>query len=182
MRKTKILVLFLALSLVLTALVACKKDEPTPTPDTNTPCDKCVDADGDSNCDVCGEYVCDHMDTNKDGSCDICQAKLCETHKDDALDGKCDLCGTGYSTIGLAEALEICGDTPNEPTEERYYILATIKTVSNPAYGEMYIEDENGELYVYGTYTYDGADRLSTLENQPQRGDTVVLHLYSPEL
>ena len=176
MRKTKILVLFLAISLVLTALVACKKDEPTPTPDTNTPCDVCVDADGDSNCDVCGEYVCDHMDTNKDGSCDICQATLCETHKDDALDGKCDLCGTGYSTIGLAEALEICGDTPNEPTEARYYILATVKTVSNAAYGEMYIEDEDGELYVYGTYTYDGADRLSTLENQPQRGDIVVLH------
>ena len=73
MRKTKILVLLLALSLVLTALVACKKDEPTPTPDTNTPCDECVDADGDSYCDVCGEYVCDHMDTNSDGVCDICQ-------------------------------------------------------------------------------------------------------------
>ena len=174
MRKTKILVLLLALSLVLTALVACKKDEPTPTPDTNTPCDVCVDADGDSNCDVCGEYVCDHMDTNKDGSCDICQATLCQAHKDVALDGKCDVCGMSYTTVTVAKALELCGE-PGNITETRYYVRGTVKTISNSLYGEMYIEDESGEIYVYGTYDFDGVKTFAELENKPVRGDEVVL-------
>lgn len=175
MRKTKILVLLLALSLVLTALVACKKDEPTPAAPAT--CDECVDQNGDYICDVCGseiEFVCDHMDTNKDGSCDICQAKLCETHKDAALDGNCDVCGMSYTTVDVAKALELCGE-PGNITETRYYVRGTVKTISNSLYGEMILVDDSGEIYVYGTYDFDGVKTFAELENKPARGDEVVL-------
>ncbi len=161
MRKTKLLLLLLVFAMILSSFVACKPDNGennTPTPPAT--CDE-------------------HVDLNEAGICEFCQQKIpvvCETHKDMALDGLCDLCGSSYETISVSAAMAICGDTPNEPTVERYYVLATVKTVSNIAYGEMYIEDEGGELYVYGTYTHDGVDRLTVLESQPQRGDVVVLH------
>ena len=161
MRKNKLLLLLLVFAMILSSFVACKPDNGennTPTPPVE----------------------CDHVDLNEDNICEICQQEIpvvCETHKDATLDGLCELCGGTYETITVTEAMAICGDTPNEPTEERYYIVATVKTVSNVAYGEMYIQDDQGgELYVYGTYTHDGVDRLSVLESQPQRGDTVVLH------
>ena len=161
MRKTKLLLLLLVFAMILSSFVACKPED---------------ENDNNQNPPV----ECDHVDLNEDGICEICQNEIpvtCETHKDATLDGLCDLCGTAYDTISVTDAMAICGDTPNEPTEERYYILATVKTVSNVAYGEMYIQDDKGgELYVYGTYTYDGVDRLTALESQPQRGDTVVLH------
>ena len=53
-------------------------------------------------------------------------------------------------TITVAEALELCGDVGNITTE-RYYIRATVKTVSNAEYGGMVIYDETGEITVYGT-------------------------------
>ena len=161
MRKTKLLLLLLVFAMILSSFVACKPDNGENN-NENPPAE------------------CDHIDLNEDGICEICQNQIpvtCETHKDATLDGLCDLCGTAYDTITVTEAMAICGDTPNEPTEERYYIVATVKTVSNVAYGEMYIQDDQGgELYVYGTYTYDGVDRLTVLDSQPQRGDTVILH------
>ena len=40
----------------------------------------------------------------------------------------------GYEAITIAEALELCGETGNVTTE-RYYIIATVKTIVNAAYG-----------------------------------------------
>ena len=81
-----------------------------------------------------------------------------------------------YDTITVAEAIEIAkAETSNEPTT-RYYIRATIVKVSNPTYGEMTIADETGEIYVYGTYSYDGALRYSEMEDRPVKGDEVLLH------
>ena len=77
-------------------------------------------------------------------------------------------------TITIAEAIEIC-KVNSEPTEERYLIRATIVKVSNPAYGEMYIADETGELYVYGTYSADGSIGYANMENRPVKGDEVLL-------
>ena len=59
-----------------------------------------------------------------------------------------------YETITIAQALELCGE-PGNITTERYYIRATIKTVVNAAYGQMVIQDETGEISVYGTYSGD---------------------------
>ena len=80
-----------------------------------------------------------------------------------------------YDFITIAEAIELCGE-PGNITEERYYIRATIKTVTNPTYGGMVITDETGEISVYGTYSSDGALRYSELDEIPYKGDTVILH------
>ena len=80
-----------------------------------------------------------------------------------------------YDFITIAEAIELCGE-PGDITSERYYIRATIKTVTNPTYGSMVISDETGEISVYGTYSADGALRYSELDEIPYKGDTVILH------
>ena len=77
--------------------------------------------------------------------------------------------------ITVAEAIEIAhAETSTNPTT-RYLIRATIVKVSNPTYGEMTIADETGEIYVYGTYSADGALRYSEMEERPVKGDEVLL-------
>ena len=78
--------------------------------------------------------------------------------------------------ITVAEAIEIAmAETSNNPTT-RYYIRATIVKVSNPAYGEMTIADETGEIYVYGVYSADGSIGYANFEEKPVKGDEVLLH------
>ncbi len=77
--------------------------------------------------------------------------------------------------ITIAEALELCGE-PGNITEERYYIRATIKSISNPTYGAMMIHDSTGEIYVYGTYSEDGSIGYADFEYRPVKGDEVVLY------
>ena len=77
--------------------------------------------------------------------------------------------------ITIAEAIEIAmAETSDNPTT-RYLIRATIVKVSNPAYGEMTIADETGEIYVYGTYSADGVLRYSEMDEKPVKGDEVLL-------
>jgi len=77
--------------------------------------------------------------------------------------------------ITIAEALELCGEEGNI-TEERYYIRATVVSITNAAFGAMVIADETGEISVYGTYSADGEINYSAMEDKPYRGDQVVLH------
>ena len=86
----------------------------------------------------------------------------------------CINCGA-YKTITIAEALELCGEEGNI-TEARYYIRATVKTITNPAYGAMVIEDATGEITVYGTYSADGSLPFTQIEETPVKGDEVLLH------
>ncbi len=46
-----------------------------------------------------------------------------------------------------------------EDSNDKYYMLTgTIKSIVKPDYGNIYIEDETGEAYIYGVYTHiDGA-------------------------
>ena len=81
----------------------------------------------------------------------------------------------GYEAITIAEALELCGESGNITTE-RYYIIATVKTIVNAAYGQMVVEDETGEISVYGTYSADGAINYSEMDEKPYKGDLVLLH------
>lgn len=80
-----------------------------------------------------------------------------------------------YETITIAQALELCGEAGNITTE-RYYIRAKIKTIVNAAYGQMIIEDETGEIAVYGTYSADGEINYSAMDEKPYKGDEVLLH------
>ena len=79
-----------------------------------------------------------------------------------------------YDFITIAEALELCGE-PGNITEVRYYIKATVKTITNPTYGQMVITDETGEITVYGTYGVDDT-YYSDLAEKPYKGDTVILY------
>lgn len=82
---------------------------------------------------------------------------------------------TAYETITIEKAQELCGESGNV-TEERYYIIATISSVTNAAYGAMTIEDETGSISVYGTYSEDGSIGYADMAEKPYKGDTVLLH------
>ena len=64
----------------------------------------------------------------------------------------------------------------NQTTTENYYVKGKIISIKNTTYGNMTIEDENGNtLYIYGVYDKTGAIRYDALTTKPQVGDTVVL-------
>lgn len=77
--------------------------------------------------------------------------------------------------ITIAEAIEIAMAETSETPTTRYLIRATIVKVSNPAYGEMTIADETGEIYVYGVYSADGSIGYANFEEKPVKGDEVLL-------
>ncbi len=138
---------------------------------------------------ACGAIDPDYKPAHKhnfvDGKCECGESdpNLVPDHEHNFVDGKCE-CGesdpdyngstTEYKTVTIAEALEIAAANPNGTTE-LYYINATVKTMKNASYGEMYIEDETGEIYVYGTRGEDGETYFDQLTEKPVKGDKVVL-------
>ena len=97
---------------------------------------------------------------------------VCE--HDITRNGICLVCGEAVP-ITIAEALELCGEDGNV-TEARYYIRATVKSITDARYGAMIIEDETGEISVYGTYSADGSIGYAEFEEKPLKGDEVLLH------
>lgn len=83
--------------------------------------------------------------------------------------------GDGYTLTTIAKALEIAKGA-TEATKERYYILGTIKTITDYTYGSMTIEDATGSIFVYGAYSADGVKRYGELEKKPVVGDKVILY------
>lgn len=81
-----------------------------------------------------------------------------------------------YDIITIAKALEIAKAEESTNPTVRYYVRGTIVNVSNPAYGEMTIADETGEIYVYGTYSADGSVGYADFDEKPVKGDEVLLH------
>ena len=80
-----------------------------------------------------------------------------------------------YTTITIAEALELCGESGNVTTE-RYYIRATVKSIDNANFGVMTICDETGEIGVYRTDNADGTVNYSAMTDRPYAGDEVLLY------
>ena len=65
----------------------------------------------------------------------------------------------------------------NEETLKKYYVRGTVVSVANTTYGNLTIEDEDGNrLYVYGVYDENGQIRYDGMSNPPQVGDTIVLY------
>ena len=92
-------------------------------------------------------------------------------------------CGTvvppaADSTLTIEKALYLGGlYSSNVFTEGKYYVIGKITSIASTTYGNMYIEDENGnEIYVYGFYNADGSARFDAMENQPAVGDMVTVY------
>jgi hypothetical protein len=64
----------------------------------------------------------------------------------------------------------------NGQTDQSYYVRGTVVSVTNTTYGNITIEDGQGNtLYIYGVYDKTGATRYDGLSDPPRVGDTVVL-------
>ena len=81
----------------------------------------------------------------------------------------------GYQVITVEQALAIAKVQEGGATAERYYIHATVETVTNPQYGEMIISDETGSISVFGTYSADGEIGYVNMTEKPVKGDEVLL-------
>jgi len=124
----------------------------------------------------------------------ICQVAGCGySYKDNIVEASghnyvsdvCSVCGeakttepTPNSTITIEQAITI-GDSKehNTTTTDKYYISGIVKEIKNTTYGNMYIQDENGNsIFVYGTYSADGSTRYDAMSVKPVAGDTVTLY------
>lgn len=72
------------------------------------------------------------------------------------------------NTIGAAQE-------HNTYTEELYIVTGTICEIKNTTYGNVYIQDAEGnQFYVYGLYTADGV-RYDAMDPQPAVGDIITV-------
>ena len=82
------------------------------------------------------------------------------------------------SDLSIADAIAK-GDAMdhNTVTVEKYYITGTVTEIVNTTYGNLYIEDAQGNrLYVYGTWNADGSQRFDAMESQPEVGDVITVY------
>ena len=80
------------------------------------------------------------------------------------------------SHITIAEALDLCAKTGSTATTGKYYISGTVTAVDNTTYGNLYIQDDTGTIFVYGCYSADGTVRYDALSQPPKVGDKVTLY------
>ena len=84
------------------------------------------------------------------------------------------------SPISIEEATAIALALENQgPTStEKYLVTGTVTEIANTKYGNLYITDDAGnKLYVYGTYSEDGANRYDAMgEAAPQLGDVITVY------
>ncbi len=85
---------------------------------------------------------------------------------------------TPDSTLTIIEAAELGAKfDSNKYTDGKYYVTGVITNVYDSSYGNMYIQDENGnQLTIYGTYDSTGANRYDAMTDKPKAGDTVKLY------
>ena len=64
----------------------------------------------------------------------------------------------------------------NGTSTKYYYVTGTVVSIKSTTYGNMYIEDADGnQLYIYGCYDMSGY-RYDAMTTPPQVGDTVILY------
>ena len=82
------------------------------------------------------------------------------------------------STLTIAEAIALgASKEHNTYTSDKYYVEGKIKEVYQTTYGNMRIEDANGNvLTLYGTWSADGKTRYDELATKPVAGDTVKVY------
>lgn len=80
------------------------------------------------------------------------------------------------TTLTVKQLLEL-PLTDGDTTSGRYYVRATIKSITNAAYGAMIITDSTGSISVYGSKSADGTTGYADLEDKPLKGDEVLLYV-----
>ena len=95
---------------------------------------------------------------------------------DEKEPSKVDLWKEQYDCITIAEALELCEQFVSAPSADRYYIIATVKSVDNKSFGQLTITDETGEIMVYGTNSADGSLKYDKMDTQLKAGDTILIY------
>ena len=81
-----------------------------------------------------------------------------------------------FACITITEALKLCENYVENPSAERFYIRAIVKSIDNKTYGQMTIEDETGSIMVYGSSNADGSLRFDAMENKPVVGDEILIY------
>ena len=81
-----------------------------------------------------------------------------------------------YETITIAEALVLCEQFVDSPSADRYYIIATVKSVDDTKFGKLMIEDATGEIMVYGTNSADGTLKYDQAGITLQAGDKILIY------
>ena len=103
-------------------------------------------------------------------------------HADDNGDYKCDSCSTKMlpaegTALTIPQALAIAKLAGTSYTTQKYYITGIVKNVYNTTYGNMYIEDAEGnEICIYGLYSADGKTRYDAMSYKPVAGDEVTVY------
>ena len=167
--------------------------------------DKITDDGNDNKIDPanCGHYVttvngklsatCSAEGYTGDTVCYACgtlisKGSVIEKLNHNFVDGKCTACGeqspgvqipdswAQYECITIAEALELCDQFVSAPSSERYYIIATVKSVDNKSFGQLTIADETGEIMVYGTNSKDGSLKYDKMGIDLKAGDVILIY------
>ena len=90
--------------------------------------------------------------------------------------GGLDASGESYTITPISEILSIgSGLGANQGTSEVYYTKGTVTSIVNATYGNLYIEDENGNsLYIYGISDESG-NSYKNMSPKPKVGDTITV-------
>ena len=60
-------------------------------------------------------------------------------------------------------------------TTQHYIVKATVESIANAAYGQMWITDGTDRISVYGSYNEDGSIGYANMADKPYKGDLVTL-------
>ena len=78
--------------------------------------------------------------------------------------------------ISISAAKTIGSYAGSAYTTEKYTVTGTITEVINTTYGNLYIQDAEGNnLYVYGLYSENGKTRYDAMTDKPIAGDTITV-------
>lgn len=133
---------------------------------------------GDDACIVCGtvvktgKVIATTEHSFKDGKCTVCGADAPVSD----FDAQIEAWKAEYSTITIAEALTLCEQFVASPSTDRYYIIATVKSVDNTSFGQLMIEDETGAIMVYGTNNADGSLKYDQAGLDLKAGDLILIY------
>lgn len=117
--------------------------------------DDTTDGSGDST-DGSGENT-DGSGENTDGSGDSTDGSGDNTDgSGDNTDEEEYIFGSEYPTITVAEALELAESYSSVASTKKYYLVATVTSIASASKGNIYISDDSGEIYAYGTAMSSG--------------------------